>query len=108
MAVSRNHSGSVDAAAAGPNEDELALLREPKACAECGYTACWECAADERRGHCKCPSSNFGEAYADSLGPRGYMGVPGGRRYKPPRGLSRPQLLPCHANIYMLGGNGTT
>lgn len=62
-------------------------------CADCGYAACVGCQADELRSNCRCEASNFGEAYADSTGPRAKMGAPGGKRYTGP--------FKCSAQIAM-------
>ena len=53
-------------------------------CTECLYALCASCMANEQTSLCKCPSSNFGEAYCDSSGPRTRMGAPGGKKYTGP------------------------
>ena len=47
-------------------------------CPDCHYRA------GERRGTCRCPSSNFGNAYCDMGGPKWYMTNGAGRRYQGP------------------------
>ena len=62
----------------------LAIAGGLRTCADCGYAACVACQADEARSTCRCPASNFGDAYCDSTGPRARMGTPGGKRYTGP------------------------